>query len=127
MVCKCLFLCFEIGLHGSVTQVADAGLRSGRLLEHESAEILQLSTQRRIRAVVDEEPELHADSIVLNWRPVGDPHSLVIHINQDVISSEVGRSTVLLPFHGHNDAYRHTRSGRLLLRACRAGNKADNQ
>ena len=95
-------------LHRSVAQVADADLCSGRLLEYESAEILQLITQRCIRAVVDEEPELHADSIVLNWRPVGDPHSLVIQINQDVILSEAGRSSVLLPFHGHNDAYRHT-------------------
>jgi hypothetical protein len=41
------------------------------LLEYESAEILELITQRRIRAVVDEEPELHADLIVLDWRPVG--------------------------------------------------------
>src|SRR5882724_11096061 len=120
MICGRLLL----HLHGSVAQVANADLRSGRLLEHESAEILQLSTQRRIRSVVDEEPELQADSIVLNWRPVSDLHSLIIQIGQDVISSEVGRSTVLLPFHSDNDAYRDTRAGRLILRARLAGKKA---
>ena len=32
-----------------------------------------------------------------------------------------------LPLHGHKDAHRYTRAGRLILRARRAGKKADNQ
>ena len=95
-------------LHSSVAQVADADVRSRRLLKHESAEILQLGTQRRVRAVVDEEPEFKAGSIILNWRPVGNAHSLVLEINQDIIWSEVGRSSVLFPFDGHNDPYQRT-------------------
>ena len=85
-------------LHRPVAQVSDTDLRGGRLLKHESAEILQLCTQCRIRAIVNENPKLQADSIVLNWRPVGDPHSLVIHINQDIIAiCEVGERPSALP------------------------------
>ena len=67
----------------------------GRLLQHEFAEILELSSERRIRAIVDEKPEFQADAITLNWRPIGNPHPLVVQVDHDVVFSEVGRSGVL--------------------------------
>ena len=56
----------------AILHVGDADFRRGRLFANEFPQILQLGSQARARAVVEQDEQFEAGMLSLSWNPVGN-------------------------------------------------------